>query len=347
LRTVYVVIGCDADPDRRDLLDGVPAGTLAWRGLTEGIPLLKRSLEGVRDTTGHEPIFTWLLRADEQIRDLHGEYAAVARTHRLLLQTLRESGDELGWHPHFWRRDGANSSWYQEIEDVDWQVQMLREAHADIAACLPDGVKSVRMGWDYHNNRTYQALEELGIVVDFSAIPGLRTFIETPPTKGENLFDWHSSPQAPFRPSRKDYRRPAEDRRDEFQLLEVPNFVSTSRVWGLVGGLQLARKTRDVRLLWQSLRRPTYWINVTARPRFFEPLVKQLRNTLRSRDIRTPLIFATYFHPDELLPNRSGLYDLVSVRTNIEALLRTCDEASAKVEFVQASRVPTVWSAWA
>lgn len=342
--TVYVVIGCDADPDRKDLLERVPSGSLTWRGLTEGIPLLKSSLKGVRDSTGREPIFTWLLRADEQIRDLHGEYAAIARMYRPLLQTLQQSGDELGWHPHFWRRDGAGESWFQEVEDVDWQVDMLKKAHADLAPCLPDGVKSVRMGWDYHNDRTYRALEDLGIVVDFSAIPGLRTFIGTPPTRGENFFDWHSSPRIPFRPSREDYRRSVEGGANQSRLLEVPNFVSTSAVWGLASGLQLARKTRNVRLLWQSIRRPTYWINITARPRFFAPLVKQLRKTLRSRDISTQLVFATYFHPDELLPNRSGLYDLESTRKNLEAILRTCDDAGSRVEFIQARRVPALWS---
>jgi hypothetical protein len=342
--TVYVVIGCDADPDRKDFLDRVPHDTLTWRGLTEGVPLLKSSLQGVRDATGREPVFTWLLRADEQIRDVHGEYAAIARRYQPLLQTLQQSGDELGWHPHFWRRDGARGSWFQEVEDVDWQVDMLRKAHADLATCLPDGVKSVRMGWDYHNNRTYRALEELGIVVDFSAIPGMRTFIGTPPTKGENLFDWHSSPRTPYRPSREDYRRPAEGRANQSRLLEVPNFVSTSAGWSLVSGLQLARKTGNAHLLWQSIRRPTYWINITARPRFFAPLVKQLRKTLSRRD-SSQLVFATYFHPDELLPNRSGLYDLESVRENIEAVLGTCDAAGSRVEFVQASRIPALWSA--
>jgi len=31
------------------------------------------------------------------------------------------------------------------------------------------------MGWAYHNNRTYAALEQLGLKVDLSALPGYRT----------------------------------------------------------------------------------------------------------------------------------------------------------------------------
>jgi hypothetical protein len=73
--------------------------------------------------------------------------------------------------------------------------------------------------------------------------------------------------------------------------------------------------------------------------------VKELGKTLRASDMSRPLVFATYFHPDELLPNRSGLYDLESVRANLEAVLRTCEDTSSGVEFIQASRVPALWSA--
>jgi hypothetical protein len=343
-RTVYIVIGCDTDPDREGLLDGVPPGTLTWRGMTEGIPAVKQSLRGVRDSAGHEPAFTWLLRADEQIRQLHGEYGWVVRTHQAFLRSLQASGDELGWHPHFWRRDTSDGPWFQEVADVDWQVEMLRQAHGDLASCFTGAPKSVRMGWIYHNNRTWQALEDLGVAVDFSALPGMRTFTGTPPERGENIFDWDPTPREPYRPSRADYRRKARDSEESSPVLEVPNFVSTSMLWGMVSGLQLARKTRDPALLWQAVRRPTYWINITARHRFFAPLVTQLRRTLRRRD-RGPLVFATYFHPDELLPNRSQLYNLESVRTNLEALVRACHEADTAVEFVTAGQIPALWPA--
>ena len=342
-RTVHIVIGCDTDPDREGMIDGVPAGTLAWRGMTEGIPALKRSLQGVRDAVGREPVFTWLLRADEQIRAVHGEYGAVARTHAALLRGLEGSGDELGWHPHFWRRRSAGDPWAQEVDDVAWQVDMLRRAHEDLAASLPSEVRSVRMGWDYHNDETFRTLEELGISIDFSAIPGMRTYTGTPPAGGENLFDWHTSPRAPYRPSVTDYRRAAEGSERSRTLLEVPNFVSTSRGWSLLGGLQLARKTRNVALLWQAVRRPTYWINITARRALFAPLVAELRRTLRKAGAG-PLVFATYFHPDELLPNHSRMYDLPSVRDNLEELLRACAELKVPARFARASEIPALVS---
>jgi hypothetical protein len=342
LRTVYVVISCDVDPDRERFLDGVPPGGLTWRGVTEGIPAVKSAVRGLTDTTGREPVFTWFLRADEQIRQLQGQYGWFARSHASLLRSLQESGDELGWHPHFWRRDAENGTWFQEVEDLDWQVDMLHKAHSDLATCFPGALKSVRMGWSYHNNGTYGALEGLGIAVDLSAIPGFRTLTTNPPARAENLFDWHSTPRAPYRPSQADYRRPAQGGERSHRLLEVPSFVSTAILWGLVGGLQLARKTGDVAQLWYAVRRPTYNINVTARPAFFAPLVAQLRRVLR-RIESGPLVFETHFHADELVPNRSALYNLESVRTNLAALLRACHEAHTPLEFVQACRIPALW----
>lgn len=312
--------------------------------MTEGIPALKARLHGVTDAAGHEPIFTWLLRADQQILEHEGSYAWAVRTQRSLLASLQDSGDELGWHPHFWRRASPQARWVQELEDVDWQVEMLRRAHADLATGFAGPPQSVRMGWAYHNNRTYRTLEDLGITVECSAIPGYRTLTGRAPATPENQFDWYSTPRTPYWPSRADYRRPAREGEASSRLLEVPSFVSTSLPWALASGLQLTRKTGDGAQLWQAVRRPTYCINVTARPRLFAPLAAQLRRALRFAPAG-PVVFATQFHADEVVPNRSRLYDLDSVRTNLEAVLRVCREEGAAAEFIPAGRLSALWPA--
>lgn len=342
VRTVYIVLSCDTDPDRPGFLNGTRSGHLTWRGMTEGIPAVKDLLHGVRDSRGREPVFTWLLRADEQIRQVHGDYAWVVRAHEPFLKSLEQNGDELGWHPHFWRRETDDGPWFQEVEDVDWQVEMLHEAHRHLTASFAGAPQSVRMGWAYHNNRTLAALEELGVPVDCSPLPGYRTFRGEPPTRSENLFDWHSSPRRPFRPSRSDYRRPPKPGEEPVRVLEVPSFVSGSLPWALVSSVQLARKTRDPAQFWYALRRPTYCINVTARPRLFAPLVAELRAALRRAE-GGPLVFSTQCHADEFVPNRSALYTIESVRANLEALLRACHEAQAPVEFVPARRMAALW----
>ena len=344
MRTVYFVLSCDVDPDRAGVVAGTPPDRLAWRGMTEGIPALKARLRDVTDDDGRQPAFTWLLRADEQVRELEGSYAWVLRTHRPLLASLQTSGDELGWHPHFWRRAAADGPWVQELVDVDWQVEMLRRAHADVVTGFAGPPKSVRMGWSYHNNRTYEALEELGVAAECSALPGYRTLRRSASATRENLFDWYVTPRAPYRPSRADYRRPAGEGEASSRLLEVPSFVATSLAWALVSGVQMARKTRDGGQVWQALRRPTYCINLTARPRFFAPLAAQLGRALGSAP-GDPLVFSTQFHADEVLANRTRLYELESVRTNLLALLRVCREAGARAAFVPARRVAELWAA--
>jgi hypothetical protein len=299
-------------------------------------------LRGLLDDAGHEPVFTWVLRADEQVREFQGAYGWFVRAHQHLLRRLLESGDELGWHPHFWRRDARDGTWSQEIEDVDWQLNMIMEAHRDLSSCFPGDLKIVRMGWSYHNNRTYAALDELGMVADLSAVPGLGTLTGRLPARRENLFDWQCTPRSPFRPSRTDYRRPPGPGESACRMLEVPSFVSTSFRWSLVSGAQMARKTGDMAQLWYAVRRPTYCVNLTTRPAFFAPMVAQLRLELRGAKAG-PVVFATQLHADELVPNRSGLYSLKSVRTNLEALLRSCRESGAPVEFVRASRIPELW----
>jgi hypothetical protein len=285
-----------------------------------------------------------LLRVDEQVRRVHGEYAWVLRTFHSFLTSLESCGDELGWHPHFWRFDDSAKRWYQDAQDVDWQISMLKQAHHDYCEIFPGRAKSVRMGWDYHNNRTLQTLERLGVVVDFSAIPGLRTLRKTIPSHPENLFDWYPTPRYAYRPSVADCRRPAHGSEDSCQIIEAPNFVATSRVWGLISGLQFARKMRDAGQIWRAIERPTYWINITGRPRLFAPLVAELRTVLKRNDSQQ-IFFVTYFHPDELLPNNSSLYDLKSARTNLESLLNLCEDTGAIPEFIQARRVADLMTA--
>ena len=343
-RTVQVVIGCDTDPDRESLVGSLPADRLSWRGVTEGIPALKAAVADLRDSRGHAPVFTWLIRADEQIQTLCGDYAWALDAHADLLRGLVASGDELGWHPHFWRRDAATRLWYQEVEDVSWQLQMLHSAHAALSAKVPTPLQSVRMGWNYHTRETLTALDALGIVVDFSALPGLRTYVGVPPRRSENLFDWHDAPRRPYHPSVADHQREAKAGEGSLRLLELPVFVASSAAWGLVGGVQLARKTRRLSPIADALRRPTYWINLTAKPRLFSPLVRALRAELGRPSVE-PVVFATYFHPDELVKNHSQLYDLPSARENIGAILDACAAVGARVEFRQAAEVAQSWVA--
>lgn len=340
--TVYVVLSCDVDHDRERIIEGIAPDTMSWRGALEGIPALKTSLRGLRDAAGREPVFTWFLRVDDQVRLHHGTFSWFVTSQTALLTALTDSGDELAWHPHFWRRDCVGGPWYQEIENTAWNLQMLRDCHAELASGPLGAPACVRMGWSYHTNDTMAELDRLGVAVDLSALPGFRTF-DARKVRSENLYDWFETPRAPYYPSVADYRRPARNGEPAFRLLEVPSFMASSPAWSLVAGAQLARKTRAPRRLLDAVRRPTYCINVTAQPRYFAPLLSALRHAIRRGS--GPLVFETHFHADEVIANTSGLYTLAAVRENIAGLLRTCEAAGARVEFVQARHLPALLAA--
>jgi hypothetical protein len=337
---VPIVIGCDTDPDRESLLGPLPAGQLQWRGMLEGIPALKRSVAAIADRAGSPPRFTWLLRADEQVRAHHGSFAWALEANRPFLDGLVASGDELGWHPHFWRFDASLKRWHQEIDDSAWQLTMLRDANAALrrAGLTPT---SVRMGWTYHTPDTMRALDELGVRVDFSALPGLRTLHATGAnnTRSENLYDWFDAPAATYRPARDDHRRAEQGTTSAERILELPTFVARSAFWGLLAGAQLARKTRAVAPVADALRRPRYIANLTSAPALFAPLVQAVaRATRRARTGTSPApAFATYFHPDELLVNKSRMYALDHVRDNLKALLEAIHAAGGLGQFFTAT----------
>jgi len=334
-----VVIGCDVDPDRHSMVKGVSGSGLSWRGLTEGTPRLKNAVSRITDCHGRSPVFTWLIRADEQIQKLNGEYGWVLTEYRSLLTDLESSGDELGWHPHLWRWSSRNKVWLQDVFDTTWQTTMLKTAYHAYVREFPGRARSVRMGWDYHNNETMRALSTLGVTVDFSALPRMQSRVVSGRTKMENQFDWSITPRSIYRPSTSDYRRPARSGEIVHGLIEAPNFVSTSIVWGMAAAAQMARKMRDVSQIWRGIWRPTYWINTTGRPRLFAPLANELRKQIRRSHLQQ-LFFVTYFHSDELLENRSSLYSIDSLVANIQKLVQIALDYDIAVEFIQARQIP-------
>lgn len=344
--TVPIVIGCDTDPDREGFVGPLPTDRLVWNGMLTGIPALKADVATLTDDAGNAPRFTWLVRADEQVRELHGSYAWCLEAHRELFDGLVRSGDALGWHPHFWRRASATAPWRQDVDDRAWQVQMLHEAHL---ALLKAGLTpaSVRMGWTYHTSETFNTLDALGVKLEFSPFPGLRSYRKTPRANTDNQFDWFTTPTESFFASRRDCRVPARAGEPACRMLTLPCWVATHPVWGLAAGAQMARKSGAPALVWDAIQRPSYVINLTARPKLFAPLVNGLRKSLKSaqKGLRPAPAFATYFHPDELIPNRSSMYAREHARENLVAVVDCIRTAGATPRFVTADEYADQWGA--
>ena len=330
---IYVVIGCDTDPDRDYFVKDIPTDNLSWRGMLEGIPRAKDRLQHLVDSDGNPPVFTWLLRADYQIKQIHGGYNYILSSYKEFLLDVEKSGDELGWHPHFWYYDEKRKVWYQNSKDVDWQVEILREAYDAYRDVLPKGPRTVRMGWGYHNNHTFDTLDKLGIEVDISGLPGLRI---DPPGKREplsNYFDWSITPHKLYHPSTVDYRREPRTGENSYSLLEAPNLVARSPFWGMLSGLVLARKMKDIRQIRYALATPAYMSTITVKPALFKPMLAQIRKNLMN-DNRA--FYITPLHPDELIDNMHPVYSLENMEVNMRSILELADIANACVRYIRA-----------
>ncbi len=333
MKELYIVIACDVDPDRDSFLPGQNPKHLAWRGMLEGIPLGKEKTRSLVDSNGKSPRFTWCLRVDHQISRLCGAYDYVLAEHTSFLLDLERSGDELAWHPHFWRYDDALEKWYQELADRTFQISMLEEAAAAYNRALPGHAKTVRMGWSYHNNETFAALERLGVEVECSAIPGLRISPQNESVHHDGFYDWVGTPDTPYYPSRSDYRRPVRDGEQAGRLLEVPCFMTHSLFWGWLAGAVLSKKMKTLTPLTAAVRRPSYFVNITGKPSLFRPILSSLNARLRRQD-RT--IFVTYFHADELVEHVHPVYKLEHMLINVKAVIESARRHKATVKFVRA-----------
>ena len=179
--------------------------SLRWTGI-QSIPSVKRALEELAVKV------TWFVRADEQLRDVYGTSAYLLEEHGSLWRQLTATGDCLAWHPHLYRRDATTMAYAPDI-DAERCALQLRSVHAELHD-RGHAFSAVRIGEAFHANALMRALDELGLLVDSTAVPGRRRH------DGERVMDWAVTPNEPYRPSRHDYRLP--DPSASLGILEVP-----------------------------------------------------------------------------------------------------------------------------
>jgi hypothetical protein len=338
-KTIYIVIGCDADPDRDYFVGNIQSNSLSWRGLLEGIPRAKEKFVSLTDSDGKPPVFTWNLRADHQVKEVYGAYDFILTEHKDFLLDLEKTGDELAWHPHFWYYDDQRRVWYQNYKDVDWQVTMLEKAYEAYQKVLPGRGKTVRMGWSYHNNRTFDALDRLGVETDISGCPGLKIPPGEHQKRLSNFYDWSTSPTRPYHPSAVDYRREAAPGERSLSILELPNLICRSYFWGMLSGLVLTRKMKDLRQIGYALARPSYMATMPCKAALFKPMLTQMKNDIKQTDY---LIYSSLLHPDELIENIHPVYSLENMYGNIKAILELGQKLNVRVRYLRACDIKNI-----
>lgn len=331
-KNLMIILGCDCDPDRPRY--GGPGyddreSPLKWRGLTEGLSLLRGSFERVEKSAGIPVKAVFFLRSDLQIREIHGLAAWSALEYAKSWRGLEEQGHELAWHPHLWRWSREWGCWFQEAEDSQWIRECLEIGHVGISEALGKNPASCHMGWTFHTDTSMSTLADLGVRVDFSACPGV--FSGGGPgdagTRYDNMIDWLGTPQTWYRPSEADYRRSAVGDEAELGIIEIPKFTSRSSV--LRKAKELASRSGAA-----SAKATAAFVQITAPPIVYGRVIKE-----RLDSEGADPFFVTYFHPDELLPDRPRsarefLYSLSNLEKNLVGLIEAARKRGRDVEFV-------------
>ncbi|GAH27279.1 unnamed protein product, partial [marine sediment metagenome] len=96
----------------------------------------------------------------------------------------------------------------------------------------------VRTGWNFHNNLTMRKLQDLKVPIDFSALSGVKRF-GISDRRGSSFINdcnWEITPDKPYFPSEKDYRRAAIEGESALNVLEVPitTYISLKHFFGKI-----------------------------------------------------------------------------------------------------------------
>ena len=197
-----ILIGCDVDPVLPQILDRRPDRDV-WGCLNRIEALLAKMGEDM-------PPVTWLIRADQSVDFSTGGFDSGYSSHRALWDRVQGRGHELGWHMHTISYSAREKQFVFDPEP-DW----LAEAHECLASSCP--VNATRTGWDYGSSALLCALDRLGVVIDFSALPGNALWFSS--GKVRLMTDWRRCPTLPYHPSARDYQRSGPD---PLKLWEVP-----------------------------------------------------------------------------------------------------------------------------
>jgi hypothetical protein len=262
-----VVIGCDFDPVLPAVLERRPANDI-WEASFAG-------LQRLLDRTGWKlPAITWLLRSDESVRFAAGAYDDAYRRGEAIWSRLRDAGHEIGWHMHVLSYDEARGRFRFDPEP-DWlaAAKAALEQHVPIAA--------TRTGWDYGSSFLMSRLDELGVRIDFSALPGNIVWHRL----GDETItvDWRNAPRGPYHPNRHDYQRPGPD---PLRIVELPVAQFANRPAGM--GKRLAWRCLQGCFSLKGLRDKTVLLTTDWNGR-----LPAIRGD----------VWSFFFHPEDLTPD--------------------------------------------
>jgi hypothetical protein len=216
-----VLLCFDVEPD-----DKVIEGEADWAGFRPLVDLMTETRPRFETATGLPAHFTWFLRMDPQIRELHGTQGWAGTAFARELQILREAGDEIGLHVHPWKQ--VQDHWVSDFGEAAWIEHCLRSSFEAYENCFGTACQSFRFGDRWMSLQAMELLEKLGARYDLTIEPE-QTGFPIEPYMEERFIgeppDYRGAPRSPYYPSSIDYRVPGEHPRS-LQIQEIP--ISTA-----------------------------------------------------------------------------------------------------------------------
>jgi hypothetical protein len=332
---ILFIIGCDGDPEPIKGDSHCPPDKLAekisWNYIKNGVSLIREFQNEIRDGYGNPPRITWFLRSDQQMKDIYKDYAYPVKAFKPIWENCIDMGDEMGWHPHFWRWDVVHGLWYQEMEDHVWIETCLTKGFQSFSQFWRP--KAVRTGNDFLNDFVMTTLNKLGLLTDLSVLPGMEyegDLIEKGLTYRVNKMDYKICPKTPYFPSKKDYR--IEDNYP-LDILEIP-----------ICTFNIPRKILFLRFFYNILPfrggkgvvRPKFktdkmtYFAIAKHPNYFrQGLEAFFRESKEKANLN---ILAGYFHPHEIV-SETRLFSAKNLKKNIELTLKLSEKYKTPLAF--------------
>jgi len=154
---------------------------------------------------------TWFIRCDDTISNELKHAGSFLDYISKFIIKREKIGDSFGFHPHFYKKI-KNDKW--EFEDrKSFQENIIFRAVEGWKKYFGQYPKLSRMGEAYMNNNIAKTLDLIKVKIDSTALPNRKRI-----DKIFN-FDWTKTPEEPYKPSIKDYRKPGTISRN---FIEIP-----------------------------------------------------------------------------------------------------------------------------
>jgi len=194
---------------------GLPGeqGSFELQKIVDAVRNLELLLERMESGLGVRIPVTWFIRCDDSVEAVTGAVSGLLQSLEGFIVRRSALGDEFGVHPHLYRLQ--EGQWVSETGS-DRQIEQVERAVRAWESYFGSLPAVSRMGEAVMNNSLANAINELGIACDSSALAGRKRF------DSGFQFDWTGTPSMPYHPSTVDYRRPAENGEAKYRFLEVP-----------------------------------------------------------------------------------------------------------------------------